>query len=328
MQKAPLHFSKPTTALCVSQLASYAEGWILDGEIRQQSPQTIALRRLLIKKLIWFCGERSYTECGVMELRQFFAYINNGHTSKEGRWDNPNRTRQVRPKTVKTYHNHLRPFFHWLIQEGVMDSSPIDSISPPAGRAEQIQPFDERQINTLMTAAQNTTHPKRDLAIVCFLLDSGVRASELCTLKLRDIDMSARRANVLGKGNKHRAVYFGKQTAKTLWNYLREDAREADSPVFQSDRGNGTGEMLTRSGLLQLIERLGIAAHVETVRCSPHTFRHTFAVTFLRNGGNVFTLQQLLGHTSLSMTNRYVAVSQGDIERQHRMFSPVDGLRK
>jgi site-specific recombinase XerD len=60
----------------------------------------------------------------------------------------------------------------------------------------------------------------------------------------------------------------------------------------------------------------------------PHTFRHTFAVMFLRAGGNTFTLQQLLGHTSLAMTNRYVALAQADIENQHRQFSPADHLKK
>jgi integrase/recombinase XerC len=266
---------------------------------------------LLIDKLVWFLKDREHAECGTMELRQFFAYVTNGHTSANGRWNNPNRKQQVRPKTVQTYFVQLRPFFHWLIQEGVIEGSPMDNIAPPVSRTDQIQPFDERQVQALLAASQKTTHPRRDFAIVCFLLDSGVRASELCDLTMGNVDMSARKCLVIGKGNKHRAVFFGRQTAKALWNYLREEERDPSSPVFQSDRGRGTGDALTRSGLLQLIERLGDAAHIEAVRCSPHTFRHTFAVTFLRNGGNVFSLQQILGHTSLSMTNRYVAVSQG-----------------
>jgi site-specific recombinase XerD len=85
---------------------------------------------------------------------------------------------------------------------------------------------------------------------------------------------------------------------------------------------------LTRSGLLQLIRRLGKAAKIEACRCSPHTFRHTFAVEFLRAGGNVFTLKELLGHTTLTMTQRYVAIAQADIESQHRRFSPADRLKR
>jgi site-specific recombinase XerD len=69
------------------------------------------------------------------------------------------------------------------------------------------------------------------------------------------------------------------------------------------------------------------AKNIEATRCSPHTFRYTFAVEFLRAVGNVFSLQQPLGHTSLHMTNRYVALAQGDIENQHRQFSPVERLK-
>lgn len=327
MQRNTASISKPTSGVSASQLARYAEGWLLDGEIRQHSQSTTDLRKLIVKKLLWFLEDRKCDQCGTLELRQFFAYVTNGHATGAGRWDDPAKKRQVRPKTVYTYFVHLRPLFHFLVAEGVIDASPMDAISPPVARADQVQPFDERQVQSLLTASQKTTHRKRDFAIVCFLLDTGVRASELCALTLADVDMSGRKAVVRGKGNKQRAVFFGRQTAKALWNYLREEERQPQTPVFLSDRGNGAGERLTRSGLLQLVERLGTAAGVEAVRCSPHTFRHTFAVTFLRNGGNVFTLQQLLGHTNLAMTNRYVAVSQGDLERQHRQFSPVDRLR-
>jgi len=151
-------------------------------------------------------------------------------------------------------------FFRWLIQEGILEASPMEAIAAPIARADQIQPFDERQVNALISATRKTNHPKRDLAIVYFLLDTGMRVSELCCLKMSDLDMSARKCTVLGKGNKLRAIFFGRQTAKALWNYLREEEREPGSPIFLSDRGSSAGEALTRSGLFQLIERLGDAA--------------------------------------------------------------------
>ena len=81
-------------------------------------------------------------------------------------------------------------------------------------------------------------------------------------------------------------------------------------------------------GVRQIVERAGKVAHIEAMRCSPHTFRHTMAVTFLRNGGQVFALKKILGHTDLNMTNRYVALVQADIAKQHRQFSPVDNLKR
>jgi integrase/recombinase XerD len=132
----------------------------------------------------------------------------------------------------------------------------------------------------------------------------------------------------LGKGNKPRTIYFGRDTKKQLWRYLQTRPVQDDEPLFLSMRGTLAGDPLTRAGLLQLIERLGKMAGIKGVRVSPHTFRHTQAVTFLNNGGNVFALQQLLGHEDLSMTRRYVAIADADLENQARRFSPVDSLKR
>lgn len=201
----------------------------------------------------------------------------------------------------------------------------MEAVPSPKARPDQVQPFTREQIGYLISAAKRSQQPRRNEALVLFLLDTGLRASELCSLRLRDMDLQGHRCTVLGKGNKRRTVPFGGTATKALWQYLREDPRDDDDPVFFSERSR---EPLKRSGLRQLLERLGKAGRIEVTRCSPHTLRHTFAAEFLRAGGNVFTLQQLLGHTTLSMTNRYVALAQADIEAQHRQFSPADRLRR
>lgn len=88
MLKTALHFTKTDDAVPTAQINRYAEGWLLDSEIRQHSKQTLAIRRLLIKKLIWFLDKRGCDQCGTFELRQFSAYITNGQNSEDGRWDN------------------------------------------------------------------------------------------------------------------------------------------------------------------------------------------------------------------------------------------------
>jgi integrase len=87
--------------------------------------------------------------------------------------------------------------------------------------------------------------------------------------------------------------------------------------------GRPGGKALARSGLLQLDERLGQAAKVGAVWCSPHLFRPTFAVSLIRNGGSAFSLTEMLGHTSLARSNRYLALAEADLESQHQRFSPV-----
>ena len=307
----------------LTELQKYADGWLISCEISQHSAATLANRRLILKNLVWFLNRRNLSECGVMELRQFLAYLNTGHKDAGGRWGNPQQTKPVKPRTVKDYHSCLRTLFNWIVAEGGLDVSPMARIPVPVDRPDTIQPFTEQQINALLTAARNSRHPKRDEALLLFLLDTGVRANELATLRFRDVDTSAKKATVEGKGGKSRPVYFGSSTARALWQYLKTDGRELDDPLFISERG----EAFTRAGLTQLIDRLGKAAQINTARCSPHTFRHTFAVMFLRGGENQNSLMALLGHTNIQMTARYVKLAEADIETAHRRSSPVDRLK-
>lgn len=202
----------------------------------------------------------------------------------------------------------------------------MSRLRPPKASSDQIRSFSDENLIRIERAATESEHPRRNLAIHFLLFDSGMRASELCSLKMRDLDLQGRCCTVVGKGNKRRLVYFGRKTRKAVWNYLKEQPRDADDPVFLADRGKNHQEPLTRSGLHQLIQRLGRQAGLQGVRCSPHTYRHTFAIGFLRAGGNVFSLQQLLGHSNLSVTQRYCALAQGDLENQQRQFAPADRL--
>jgi len=319
---------RPSSNLSLSDLMFHAQSWLYDGEARQHSSQIISVRRHVLDKLHWLLVKRGYTACGTQEIRAFLAYTSSGHLEPGGRWGNPHLTQPVRPRTVKDYHAHLRTFFRWLIAQRVLAESPMEMIAAPVSRADQIQPFSEAQVNALLAAARRSRHPLRDEAIMLFLLDTGVRASELCGLRQKDVDLQEQRCVVLGKGNKHRVSHFGRDTRRALFNYLRDEVKDPDAALFRSDRGETAGEALTRWGLRQIIERAGQAAKIEATRCSPHTFRHTMAVTWLRNGGQVFALKELLGHTDLKMTNRYVALAQADVANQHRRFSPADSLKK
>ena len=329
MRKTALPFRQAEAAsLPVQDIARHAQGWLLDSEIRQLSPATVANRKIILDKLVWFCRQHEFESCGLLELRQFLAYVSTGHEAEGGRWRNVNLTQKAKAGTAATYYGRLRSFFNFLVVEGVLDASPFATMRAPVDRPDQIQPFTQDQIGELLVAAKRSRHPKRDHALVSFLLDTGVRASELCDIRMRDVDLSGRRVRVLGKGNKERSVFFGASTTKALWAYLREKKnRTDDTPLFLSDRGGKAGEAMTRSGVLQLVGRLGEAAELDATRCSPHTFRHTFAVEFLRNGGNLFSLQQLLGHTGLKQTQRYIALASADLEKQHRAYSPVDRLK-
>lgn len=156
------------------------------------------------------------------------------------------------------------------------------------------------------------------------LFDSGIRASELIGLKVRDVDIQAGTFQVCGKGNKRRSCYLGKATTRALMAYRRKVKLPQDAPLFPSASGGSVGEPLTRSGLLQLIKRLGQRAGVET---NVHKLRRTFATTILQNGSDIVAVRDLLGHSSIHMTLKYLAVAQSHIEAQHRQHSPADRLK-
>jgi integrase/recombinase XerC/integrase/recombinase XerD len=130
---------------------------------------------------------------------------------------------------------------------------------------------------------------------------------------------------VIGKGNKRRRLHLSPRTRRAVADadYLRQEGRESEDAVFLS---GSSGDGLTVNGLGQLLRRLGKTAGITGVRCSPHTLRHTAAITALRAGMDVLTLQQMLGHSKLAMTSRYCAIAQADLARQHRQFSPVQAM--
>ncbi len=207
----------------------------------------------------------------------------------------------------------------------------------PKWNNQEIVPFTEEEVRRLLKACDHSksiisTSRKpyqfsrstalRDRCLLLVLLDTGVRAGELCRLRRQDINLENGEVSVkpyhVGK-TRPRTVYLGKETRKLLWKYLvtREDLRP-DDPLFVTIEGNPLCPRQMEKVITNLAERGDVQdAH-------PHKFRHTFAIQYLRNGGDVFTLQRLLGHATLEMTRRYVAIAQCDTADAHRRASPVD----
>lgn len=155
------------------------------------------------------------------------------------------------------------------------------------------------------------------------LLDTGLRASELCDLQIRDYEPDSGQLYVRhGKNNKRRVVYLGQRARLQLWRYLadRNNTRPPD-PLFASR----TNTRLDRNNLRHMLSTIAAQAKINDVH--PHRFRHTFAITFLRNGGNTFALQKLLGHEELTTVLKYVRLAETDIKAAQAAASVVDNWR-
>jgi len=157
------------------------------------------------------------------------------------------------------------------------------------------------------------------------LLDTGVRVSELCGLRLDDVDLSNGYLKVMGKGQKERYVPTGLKLIKALLKYKISHRPKANGPgsLFFLCRD---GRPITKARVQKIVRRYGERAGIKT-RPSPHTFRSTKAVLYLRNGGDPFSLQKMLGHSSLVMTRRYSNLADSDVRRQHLAYGVADKLK-
>lgn len=162
----------------------------------------------------------------------------------------------------------------------------------------------------------------RDEAIILTLVDTGIRAGELCALTVGDYDTKRSRLHIRhGKGNKARYVSLGNRAAKAIWLYMtKRSDKKPDAPLFAAK----TGKFLQRDNLRHTLETIGKNAGVENVY--PHRFRHTFAIQFLRNGGNIALLKELMGHESIEMVMRYAKIAEQDIANAPA-HSPADNWR-
>ncbi len=214
----------------------------------------------------------------------------------------------------------LRAFCAWLREERFVDRDLFERVPVPKSPhlvKETLSPSDiQRLLAALQPGGRNVL---RDEALLLFLLDTGARANEVCTLRAEAIDWDRGIAQVFGKGRKERYVPFSPPTARAMQRYALRERKGHSNRFFESEEG----APLTPSGLFQMCTRLSRRAGV---KLAPHKCRHTFGIQYLRNGGSVFALQKTLGHTSLDTTLRYAAMVTDDLINEHREHSPIAGL--
>lgn len=276
------------------------------------------------------------------DLRDYMNYLRNDYIPKRIAGDGK-LEKKLAPKSVRNHYITLRSFFTWAINEFQIPD-PMKGVPTPKFTEAPFEPFTKEEVEALLKASEQPSIAKpanrsqfhmrrptmqRDKAIILFLLDTGLRAGELCALKIKEIDLKTGKVQIKhgdeggSKGKKGRTVFLGKAARRQLWRYLaeREDGESPEAPVFISK----DNRLMNDNSLRLIINRLGKKAGIP--RCHSHRFRHTMAITYLRSGGDVFTLKQLLGHSTLEMVEHYARVAEVDIEEAHRKASPADNWR-
>ena len=200
----------------------------------------------------------------------------------------------------------IRTFFRFLVRRGVIAKNPAELIATP--KKENRLPFhlDIDQVTTLVEAPQEEEkHALRDRAILEMLYSCGLRVSELTGLDIGDLDLAGGMVRVMGKGGKERIVPVGSRAIEAIRESLAGRGELAGSgPLFLNTRG----DRINRRSVARIVD-----AHVLRIaafkRISPHILRHTFATHMLEGGADLRAIQELLGHASLSTTQKYTHVS-------------------
>ena len=238
--------------------------------------------------------------------------------------------RPLRRASLRGHLKALKAFGGWLAREGYVRSNPLAGLVIPSDEQTLFPVFADDQLDAMLRAARGEgIRARRLTAIIWLFLDTGLRLSELTSLGLEGLDLEAGTALVTGKGGKERIVPIGSAALYAIRRYIEARGGQERGPVFMESGGRP----MSNRAVYKAIRELGIRAGVSGVRCSPHTFRHTFATRYLTLGGDVLTLQRILGHgpRSLDVTRRYVTLVDADLRAAHRRFSPGDhlaGLRR
>lgn len=316
-----------------TSLKSLVKGFVLTKQTEGKSPKTIEYYRQNLKRFIWYADKQGWSDdirlLTEWQIREFLGYVAT-ETHRWGLKGNGSESSQHKASysTVRHYFVVLSCFFNWATQESFLERNPVTRINVAKPKPKVITPYTNEEIKRMLAVCDyDYIHngkflASRNRAIVLVFLDSGVRLSELVSMKLSDVNSEKGHIKVLGKGAKERVVRVGKTTQKALWRYLMYRAQNGRQELWLTEEG----KPLNSSGIQSLIKRLKQRAGINS-NGSIHRFRHSFALNFLRADRNVFNLQYLLGHSTLEMVRHYTAtLGMEDALEAHKKASPADLL--
>jgi integrase/recombinase XerD len=253
-------------------------------------------------------GAKSPEQLAAAQLREFIYFL---------------KDLGLAPTTIRRQISAIRTYFKFLVGEGIAARDPSERIESPKRWRTLPAVLSVAEMKKLLDAP-NTNEPlaMRDVALIEFAYATGVRVSELVSLKLQDIMFTEGVARIFGKGSKQRLVPVGRRALGAVSSYAREirptlDRGKARGFLFLNARGTP----LSRVGAWGVIKATARRAGLSK-RVTPHTLRHTFATHLLEGGADLRAVQEMLGHADLSTTQLYTHVDRDYLRTVHRSYHP------
>jgi len=228
--------------------------------------------------------------------------------------------RKLSSVTIKNYITVVRTFLNWCFAQEYISQKLTERFRLPKAKQKVIHILTTTEIHTLLNMFDRSTKKGlRNYCICMLMLDCGLRLNEAATLQIENIQLNEKYMIVDGKGNKQRIVPIGAAAAESIEKYLALRGSETGNLFYIANQ-----KPLTHDAISMLFAKLKKTTGIKRIK--PHLLRHTFATMYLENGGNIYSLQVILGHTSLEMVKKYLHLSRKKILRDFYKFSPMDNL--
>ncbi|KJK28416.1 tyrosine-type recombinase/integrase [Paenibacillus polymyxa] len=294
--------------------------------IAKRSPKTILAYAQSLDQFRKWHDEHGKPDITTDLLREYIAYL----SFEKVRWDDhptsPNGEIGLSPRTVNNIIRNMRVFFNYLVRERIIKESPMNAVDYQTEEKETFETFVDTDVIKLLGAPNRRVYTGlRDYCLMLVLCDCGFRVSELTSLKVSDVDFKLRQITVRAEFSKTkttRVAPISQKTTKELENLVSFINVEQDDYLWLTQ----FGERYFGGSFAKMLKLYAKRAGVDGPRVSPHTFRHYFAIKFLREGGDLVALSRILGHTSLNVTQIYLKYASKDLHDQHDKASPVASL--
>lgn len=289
-------------------LADALDLFVLDCRAQRFTKSTLGFYQGRLSLFVKWCDANGTTllhELTATDIKRFLVHLQDKALSSA---------------YVHSHARAIKTFCNYAVRDELITLSPFAKVKMPRLEKKLPKALSKAELTAIVKACKGN---RRDRAIIFFLLDSGVRATELCNLNVADLDMQTGSVTVhQGKGQKDRTTFVGASTRKATKRYLIERNKPGQSePLFISERG---GKRLTYFGLAQMLKRLRRDAKVENF--SAHALRRSFAIRMLRGGCDIFVLAKLMGHSDITVLRSYLDILTDDLQSAHEDFGPVDNL--
>ena len=296
-------------------LSEAMQVFLVQKQVDGLSKRTIDFYRGKIEMFIAFTGDKPLKDLTLQDGQQYVLHLESrpryaGHQFKKPQ------TEPMSRATLRGYVRAIKVWVNYLFEENYIKTNVFAKLKLPKDRTRVIQVLSDEELKRIYSQINpETMTGARLFAIVTLMVDTGLRLGEVVGMKLDNIDFKQSRILVTGKGDKQRFLPFGSTTSKALRRWINMYRAESDEPsVF----------MMSDRAVTEAVKRLGNRAGIP--RLHSHLFRHTFGTNWIKQKGDLISLQTIMGHSDIAVTRTYVTLAQVDLDVQHRSISPLDRL--